>query len=295
LHQAARRAVFGSFVADPTARKEAPVSNQDLVSRLLEIAHDEVGTTEYPAGSNRNPYGKYFDLDGVPWCALFVSWCFAKAGAPLPDIGQLGAEGGFASCQAAVQYANSRGEITDAPEPGDIVLFDWEQDGHSDHTGLVVDVLDAKRFRTVEGNTAVGDDSNGGAVMRRERNVRTVSCFWHPPVLDAGSSSDEVDDAPGACEPATVPGPELIDGDRSGIEALQRYLGELAQLFGDGSLDPGPPDGLDGSRTLAALRAWQTRVGTTPDGVWGAGTHDASCTYTDWLVTELCRLHALSR
>ena len=59
--------------------------------------------------------------------------------------------------------------------PGDIVVFDWDG-GLPDHVGIVVS-CDLERLRTVEGNTAVGDDSDGGEVMRRSRRLADVELF----------------------------------------------------------------------------------------------------------------------
>ena len=41
----------------------------------------------------------------------------------------------------------------DTPEPGDLIFFDWEQDGARDHVGIVTAVVDDKVF-TVEGNSS---------------------------------------------------------------------------------------------------------------------------------------------
>ena len=45
-----------------------------------------------------------------------------------------------------------------------------------------VDAGDAKSLKTVaiEGNTRVGNDSNGGEVMRRTRKKSSVICFVRP-------------------------------------------------------------------------------------------------------------------
>jgi hypothetical protein len=61
-------------------------------------------------------------------------------------------------------------------QPGDVVCFDWEQNGVADHVGLFESWISRDRtFKTVEGNTAVGNDSNGGQVMRRERSLSQVA------------------------------------------------------------------------------------------------------------------------
>src|SRR5579871_4425213 len=44
--------------------------------RALAEAVRWVGTKESPPGSNRTPFGAWFGLDGVPWCNIFVSYCF---------------------------------------------------------------------------------------------------------------------------------------------------------------------------------------------------------------------------
>jgi len=57
------------------------------MSKILEIASKEVGQGEVPLNSNKTKYGKWFGFDGVAWCGMFVSWCYAMAGTPLPNIG----------------------------------------------------------------------------------------------------------------------------------------------------------------------------------------------------------------
>lgn len=140
------------------------------LQKLLAIAAAEVGTTEAPPDTNRTRYGKWFGLDGVPWCGIFVSWCYAKAGILLPRIGYR--TPGFAGCQTAVAYFRKHGRVVDTPAPGDIVFFDWNGDGRHDHTGLYVKPLPRGRFESIEGNTSLANQSNGGQVMRRERSTK---------------------------------------------------------------------------------------------------------------------------
>ena len=45
-----------------------------------------------------------------------------------------------------------------------------------DHVGIVVRAL-GTALETVEGNTAVGNDSDGGEVMRRRRSSADVALF----------------------------------------------------------------------------------------------------------------------
>jgi len=141
------------------------------MNEIIRIAEKEIGTVEKPVNSNKTKYGKWFGLDGVAWCGIFVSWCYAQAGFPLPKIGF---SKGYAGCQTAVAYFKKNGMTTTSPVEGDIVFFDWNSDGRYDHTGIFVKWITTDTFETIEGNTAVGNDSNGGQVMRRNRSKKTV-------------------------------------------------------------------------------------------------------------------------
>ena len=148
--------------------------------KIIEAATTAVGYIESPANSNNTKFGKWFGLNGVAWCGIFVSWCYAQAGL---ELGNLGFLKGFAGCQSAVAYFTKNKMLTENPLPGDIVFFDWNGDGRYDHTGLYVKKLNETQFETIEGNTSLTNQSNGGSVMRRTRNTRNV-LFVHPAVLN---------------------------------------------------------------------------------------------------------------
>lgn len=148
------------------------------MSKVVEIAYREIGITESPKNSNKSKYGKWFGFDGVAWCGMFVSWVFNEAGVILPKIGF--SKPGFAGTQQALSYFKKAGKIVKSPQPGDIVFFDWNADGRTDHVGIFVkDNFDGKTFTSVEGNTAIGNDSNGGEVMERRRSYN-VATFVRP-------------------------------------------------------------------------------------------------------------------
>lgn len=146
------------------------------MSKIIEIASKEIGYSESPNNSNKTKYGKWFGFDGVAWCGMFVSWVYFTAGKPL---GKIGFTKGFAGCQTAVSYFKKNGKITVNPTIGDIVFFDWNSDGRYDHTGIFVKWIDSDTFETIEGNTSLTNQSNGGQVMRRVRNKKTA-IFVHP-------------------------------------------------------------------------------------------------------------------
>ena len=141
------------------------------VSELLAVAAKEVGVAEEPAGSNRVRYntwyyGKEVSGSAYPWCMVFVQWCFAQVGASLPAR--------TASCGALMRAAKAGGSWVAADyRAGDVVIYDFGEDGTTDHCGIVESAGDG--FVTaIEGNTGVGNDANGGQVQRRRRSVELV-------------------------------------------------------------------------------------------------------------------------
>lgn len=151
------------------------------MNKIVEIARREIGVTEAPPNSNQTKYGAWFGMQNVAWCGIFVSWVYDQAKF---NLGNMGYRRGFAGCQTAYNLFLSKNEITTHPQPGDIVLFDWNADHRFDHTGIFIkDNGDNKTFTSVEGNTSYKNDSNGGAVMERIRNYSTAT-FVHPKVLD---------------------------------------------------------------------------------------------------------------
>jgi cell wall-associated NlpC family hydrolase len=138
--------------------------------KVVEVARKEVGYVE--GYGNKTKYGKWFGFDGVPWCAMFVSWCYHYAGRPLGNIGW---KNGFAGCQIGYEFFKKHGWITDKPEPGDIILYDFNGDKRYDHTGIFVKWIDDCRFEAIEGNTSTSNQNNGGQVMVKDRkNVNVI-------------------------------------------------------------------------------------------------------------------------
>lgn len=128
---------------------------------IIRRAKAEVGTVESPANSNKTKYGKWYGLDGQPWCAMFICWLFRDC---LDLIKKT------ASCSTMLKYFRSKQMIVSSPKPGDIVFFKFnsKSQAQAEHIGLVVDVQ-ANKIITIEGNTSVGNDANGGSVMERTR------------------------------------------------------------------------------------------------------------------------------
>lgn len=139
---------------------------------LVNIAKNEVGVKENPANSNNVKYntwyygGKPVNGSQYPWCAAFVSWCFKSAQGLCPKT---------ASCLTMLQWFEGKGQTVTDPRPGDIVFFHYSTNARrTNHVGIVIGV-EGKIIRTVEGNTSVTSNDNGGSVMERMRNKNIVA------------------------------------------------------------------------------------------------------------------------
>jgi hypothetical protein len=163
------------------ARAEAALP---LRAKAFHEALKHVGTTEQPPGSNLNPFGKWYGYNGVPWCAEFMSYCYSVAGSK--NVKRLAR---WAYCPFIVADARAGRNgltVTKNPQQGDIVLYDWDNDGVADHVGLFDKwVVQGSSFASVEGNTSPTNASNGGQVVHygtgdfHARSVTDVICFAH--------------------------------------------------------------------------------------------------------------------
>jgi hypothetical protein len=119
--------------------------------RMLAAAQAELGQAEQPPGSNDSPriaeYRTATAGSGVgPWCAYFVSWAAAQAGAPVGEQAQ-----GFGAVSALHDWGQRTGRALPAgttPQPGDIIVWGGR------HIGIVEAVLPDGRIQTIEGNSS---------------------------------------------------------------------------------------------------------------------------------------------
>lgn len=207
-------------------------------------------------------HGKYFGTNGVPYCAMFITWVFRQCGALPPG-------GDFAYCPTGIKAMKQLGlEVSKHnAQPGDIVFFDWDG-GVSDHVGIVERNL-GNALQTIEGNTTVAWKSGG--VGRRTRSFGVVCNVFRP-------HYDSAQPAPQARKLIAVDG---YFG-RDSIQALQTRLGTHA----DGVISSQPavnkqylPNAVSGWEWVArnakgstCIRAWQQRIGAVADGYFGRET-----------------------
>lgn len=124
-------------------------------------------------GNKGAKYWKYYGVPkGTAWCGIFVSWVFneckannlflAKKDNPayVPNIDDWGKKNNL-----FVKKNNGK--------KGDIIVFDWGNDGTRDHVGFVVDKISGG-YKTIEGNTS------GGIVAERTRSTKDILHLIRP-------------------------------------------------------------------------------------------------------------------
>lgn len=144
--------------------------------KLLSFARNEIGVKESPKGSNKVKYNTEYGGSPKPWCCVFVWWLFRQAGAS--ELFFNGSKTAYAP--ALLTYHKKMGQAVSRDyQPGDIIFFDFNGNGTADHVGLC-ESWDGKNITTIDGNTGVGNEFNGGAVMRRTRNRKYICGAYRP-------------------------------------------------------------------------------------------------------------------
>lgn len=152
---------------------------------LINVAAKDIGYDRYQDPEQGTKFGRwyaqktncsYFANNGVPYCAMAVSYWLDSAGITAAGFPTAG-------CAIAMNGAKSAGKWHDGVNgisKGAVVVFSWTPGAYnSDHTGIVTDV-NGSTISTIEGNTS------NGKVMRRERAFKYVQGYIMP---DYGSSS----------------------------------------------------------------------------------------------------------
>jgi peptidoglycan hydrolase-like protein with peptidoglycan-binding domain len=158
---------------DPTPRPPTVSASEAAQrQRILEIAQDEVGTQETGQnGGDVLKYPQFFGRGQEKYCADFVSWVCTQAGVPLNEY----------NCESLKNHLIRDGKWKgkNDPQPGDLVLFDWDGDGKADHVGIVKSVNADGTITTIEGNASPDGGGTQGVVEKR-RSTNQVLGYGYP-------------------------------------------------------------------------------------------------------------------
>lgn len=114
-----------------------------MAKDIVDVAIGEIGYKE--SGNNLTKYGKWFGMNGVAWCHMFVSWCAAQAG-------EKSAVAQTASCANGLQWFKNKGKFKYkgkyTPKRGDIMYLTSSGASHV----AIVEYVKGSNVHTVEGN-----------------------------------------------------------------------------------------------------------------------------------------------
>ena len=134
--------------------------NQQIVS----VAMGQLGN------SGGQKFWSWYGFDSrVEWCACFVSWCADQAGLIQKEVVPK-----FSVCTDGVALFQAKRKWQgggSVPTPGSLIFFDWNQDGASDHVGIV-ESCDGTTVHTIEGNS-------GDAVKQNSYTVNSQSILGY--------------------------------------------------------------------------------------------------------------------
>jgi cell wall-associated NlpC family hydrolase len=176
-----QRKAYGADAANgkwQTRMAELIAPKLTVGQKMLALSRTQLGVREHPPGSNRGPQvDKYTGGVSEPWCADFQNWLYRQITGKNIQIPNYHYVPSYVE-QARAGRGGLRAVSRDHARPGDLVTYDWGHDGVADHIGILATSVSAGgSFKAIEGNTSFGNDSNGGEVMERDRNVSSVASF----------------------------------------------------------------------------------------------------------------------
>ena len=135
---------------------------------FIKVAREELGVIEGPR-DNQTKYGAFTKANFQPWCGSFVMWCASRVNLKIPNCVYTPA-----GANAFIKKGQWEKVNEATPLPGDIVFFDFPNDGidRISHVGIVVRDNGDGTVACIEGNTSSdkkGDQRNGGEVCLKRR------------------------------------------------------------------------------------------------------------------------------
>lgn len=160
-------------------------------SDIIKLARTQIGVKENPKGSNKviyntEYYGREVSGSPYPWCCAFLWWLFNTAG--VPELFYGGKK--TASCTTLMNYYKGVGQFSTVPKIGALAFYNWGKGSIAYHIGIVT-ATTSTGIKAIEGNTAIGNDSNGGEVMERTRTFDQIIGFAYP-YPDENEKSDKM-------------------------------------------------------------------------------------------------------
>lgn len=211
---------------------------------------------------------KYTDA----WCATFVSACAIKCGYTAIIPTECGCNPMIALFKKINRWKEADGYV---PSPGDIIFYDWNDNGKGDNTGVpdhvgVVEKVSGNRITIIEGNYA-------NRVMRRyiSVNARYIRGYGVPeydayePTYTLKQFIKDIQRATGS-KVDGIAGPETLSNTVTLSAKLNRKHPAVyyvqRRLKALGYTEVGEIDGVAGGKFTAAVKHFQKDHGRMVDG-----------------------------
>lgn len=234
------------------AQAKAWLGYNEYENRFVEIVnvYNEIPGARGPA------------LASYPWCAIYVSAVYWKA------VGE--SRIAEMACDAMIQKFQNLGlySVSGRPDVGDVVFYDWDSNGTSDHVGIVTEVADGA-YIVIEGNKS---DAVG---------YRTIYPNY-PYIKGFGFASRLGGEKPTESTPSSTVGQQMADKivARSWWPTLKLYskgewvvvLQSLLNAKNNAKLEV---DGDFGVLTYSSVNKFQTANSLERDGIVGPKTWGA--------------------
>ena len=184
----------------PELTGETAGENVALVAKS-QIGYTQSGRNyEVDDAGGKHGYTRYGAWYGDPyseWCAMFASFCLHYAGVAQADVPYAAGCVYWTERLEDAGLYKSAGDYT--PKTGDLVFFDTDGDGASDHVGIVTE-LRGETMETVEGNV-------GGEVVEKRHELTDEDVFGFgalpqeeqlpdTPVIDSPDDQKPVEENP---------------------------------------------------------------------------------------------------
>ena len=213
------------------------MAEKGTAAALIEVARKELGVIEGPK-DNETKYGAFTKANFLPWCGSYVMWCANQAGGKVPNTVSTVA-GAAAFKKMGTWFEADCGE---APQPGDILYFDFPGDGvdRISHVGICVKDNGDGTVTAMEGNTSSkksGSQRNGGEVCEQIRAYKTNKKKVMVSIVGWGRPNykgNEVTAKLPKPEAPAFPGQIKPGAKGEGVNIVQKALGLLA----DGDYGP---------------------------------------------------------
>lgn len=133
-------------------------------TKITKIAAAQIGN------KGGRKFGSWYGFKSrVEWCAIYVSWCADQCGyiksGTIPKFSLVSDGSNWFKTHHRWQKRSYK------PSPGDIIFFDWQPNGSSDHVDIV-EKCDGKTVYTIERNS-------GDQCRRRQYSVGSVNIYGY--------------------------------------------------------------------------------------------------------------------